>query len=172
MATKVFNNVEDHRLLDGSTIVEDVTSVGLPTIEHQTTDFENISGMSMDITMPNMTRLKAMEFTVSHNNGANSHLLAVPGKHMIEFRLARQRFDVAKSEMAHESVKYRITALHISTEKGDVETGNPLGSTDKFAVLRYEEIVAGKQTVLIDGPSGIVKFNGKNYTDAVQSLLK
>ena len=29
MPRRVYNNVEDHRLLDGNTVVEDVTKVGL-----------------------------------------------------------------------------------------------------------------------------------------------
>lgn len=172
MPKKVYNNVEDSRLICDKEIVEDVTTVVLPTIEHPTTSLQNISGMSGDIDMPNPVRVNAMELTVNHNNGINSKLLAIPGKHNIEFRIARQKFDVAKTDMQHEGVKYRMVVLHKSTEKGTVEAGNPLGSSDKYSVLRYEEIIDGKQSVLIDVPAGQVKYNGKSYSDTVQNLLK
>ena len=42
MPSKVYNNVEDHRLLDGKYVVEDVTKVGLPTLKHTTTTISNI----------------------------------------------------------------------------------------------------------------------------------
>ncbi len=34
MPSKVYNNVEGHRVIDNGRIAEDVTSVSLPTIEH------------------------------------------------------------------------------------------------------------------------------------------
>ena len=72
----------------------------------------------------------------------------------------------------HEAVKYRLIGVHASTNKGDIETGNPYGSTDEYSLLRYEELVNGKQTILIDLMNGIIRVNGKNYTDAVQNMLK
>ena len=170
MPSKVYNNVEGHRLFDNSRVCEDVTSVTLPTISHPTTTI-SASGMAMDIDVPNTSRLEAMEFSVSHNNGVNCELLGTPGKHNIELRLVRQRYNVAKGDLEHESVKYRIGGMFKSCEKGNVETGNPLGSTNKYSVVRYEEIVNGVTTVLIDA-TGPIKINGVDYTDQVENLLK
>lgn len=172
MPKKVYNNVEDSRLLCDNYQIEDVTSVALPTIEHPTTSLTNVSGMAGDLDMPNNVRVNAMELGINHNNGVNSHYLASPGKHTLEFRCVRQRYDVAKTEMQHELVKYRITGFHKATEKGSAEAGNPLGSTDRYSISRYEEIVDGTQTVLIDIPGGIIKYNGTGYTDVVQNMLK
>jgi len=69
-------------------------------------------------------------------------------------------------------VKFRATVLRKSTEKGTIETGNPYGSTEKFSVLRYEEIVDGETVMLIDAMAGIIMVNGVNYTDPVENLLK
>jgi phage tail tube protein FII len=113
-----------------------------------------------------------MDFTIYHNNGVNCALLAHPGKHTIEARTARQRYDVAKGEIAHESVKFRIVAVHVSTQKGDIETGNPYGSTEKYSVLRYEEEVNGKVVTIADAMAGLIKFNGKDVTSSVDNLLK
>ncbi|MDO4620035.1 MAG: phage major tail tube protein [Lachnospiraceae bacterium] len=171
MPSKVYNNVEDHRLLDGNTQIEDVTKVGLPTIKHTTTTID-ASGMAMSVDMPNTTHIDAMDYSITHNNGVNCEILANPGKHTQEFRTVRQRYNVAKGEIEHESVKYRLTGVHVETQKGDIETGSPFGSTDKYSCLRYEEIVNGKTTILIDATAGIIKYNGKSFTDAVQNMLK
>lgn len=171
MPSKVYNNIEGNRVLDNNKVCEDVTSFTLPTISHPTNTI-SASGMAMDVDIPNTTHLEAMEFGVSHNNGVNCNLLAAPGKHTLEGRAVRQRYNVAKGEIEHESVKWRVTGVHKSTEKGSIETGNPFGSTDKYSVLRFEEIINGTTTVLIDAMSGIIKFNGKSYTDPVENLLK
>lgn len=171
MPSKVYNNVEGHRVLDDSRVCEDVTSVTLPTISHPTTTI-SAAGMAMDVDIPNLNHLEAMEFGVAHNNGVNCAKLATPGKHNLELRVARQRYNVTKGDIEDESVKFRITGVHKSSEKGNIETGNPYGTTEKFSVLRYEEIVDGKQTVLVDAMAGIIKFNGKNYTDRIEKLLK
>lgn len=171
MAQKVYVNVEDHRLLDGKDVIEDVTKVGLPTFTHPTTTI-NASGMAMDVEMPNITHFDAADYSIYHNNGTNSQQLAVPGKHTQEFRTVRQRYSVAKGTIEHESVKYRLVGSHVETQKGDIETGSPYGSTDKYSLLRYEEEINGKVIMLVDAMAGIIQYNGKSYTDDVQKLLK
>lgn len=170
MPQKVYNNVVGHRVLDGTTVCEDVTSVTLPTITHPTTKFD-AAGMAMAVEMPQTAHLDAMDFSISHNNGTNCHLLGTPGKHIIETRVVRQCYDVAGADIGHKQVKYRITGAHVSTEKGKIETGNPYGSTEKYSVLRYEEIIDGTTTVLVDA-MGSITFNGVSFTDPVESLLK
>ena len=170
MPNKVYNNVEDHRLLDNGRMVEDVTKVGLPTFEHPTDEIK-ASGMVMDVDMPNTVHLNAAEITVTHNNGVNCKYLQDPGKHTMEFRIARQKYDVAGGVIGHESVKFRVICVHKSTEKGDIETGSPYGTTDKYSILRYEEEIAGEVVTIVDAMAGILKFNGVNYNDEVQSLL-
>jgi P2 family phage contractile tail tube protein len=170
MPQKVYNNVVDHRILDNGRVCEDVTSVALPNISHPTTNID-AAGMAMAVDMPDTTRLEAMEVSIAHNNGVNCKYLQNPGKHLLEFRLARQRYNVGAGEIELESVKYRITGVHKGTDKGSVERGNPLGSTNKFSVLRYEEEIAGEIVTIIDAMAGIIKFNGVEVTNTVESLL-
>lgn len=171
MPKRVYNNVEDHKLIDGKRTIEDVTKVGLPTIKHSTTNIK-AAGMAMDVDMPNTTHMEAMDFTITHNNGVNCQYLSTPGKHQIEFRTARQRYDVSKGEIAHESVKFRLVGVHAETQKGDIETDSPFGSTVKYSLLRYEEEVNGTVTTVLDAMAGVIKMNGKKYTDDVANLLK
>ncbi len=170
MPSKVYNNIEGHKLIDNGNTVEDVTSVTLPDIKHTTSTFD-ASGMVAAVDVPNPTHIEAMEFKVSHNNGVNCHLLANPIKHTIELRMVRQRYDVPSAEIQHESVKFRVTCMHKDTSKGNIETNNPYGSTDTFSVLRYEEIVNGETVILIDAMAGIIKYNGVDYASAIDNLL-
>jgi phage tail tube protein FII len=167
---KVYANVEGHRVIADDFVVEDVNSIALPTIEHGTNTLA-VAGMVMDVDMPDMTRLKAMECSIAHNNGVNCWRLGTPGKHKLEFRVVRQKYDVAAGEMGHESVKYRVVGMQKSTDKGSVEMGNPLGSTDKFSILRYEEEINGDPVTVIDAMAGVLKINGVDYAGAVESLL-
>lgn len=171
MPQRVYNNVEGHRLIDNKRTCEDVTKIGLPTIKHPTTTI-SASGMAVDVDMPNTTHLEAMDFTVTHNNGVNCQYLAIPGKHSIEARTVRQRYNVSKGEIEHESVKYRVTGVHTETQKGDIETGSPYGSTEKYSVLRYEEEIDGVLWIVVDATAGILRWNGVDYTDPVEKMLK
>lgn len=175
-ATKIYCNVEDHRLFDKSggatdkVLIEDVTKVGLPTIKHTITNIKS-AGMAMDIDMPNETHLEAMDFTIYHNNGVDCKRLANPGKHNIEFRIARQRYDIAGAVIGHESVKYIIEGAHAESQKGDIETGSPYGTTEKYSIIKYTEIVNGETTVDIDATAHKITINGSEYYDSIEKLL-
>ena len=171
MPGKVYCNVEDHRLIDGKKTVEDITKVRLPTFKHKTVTID-VAGMAMVVEMPDIVHLEASDYSIYHNNGVNSTELAVPGKHVQEFRTVRQRYDTAQGQIAHESVKYRLTGVHVEMQKGDIESGSPYGSTDKYSLLRYEEEINGKVVTVIDAMAGVIKYNGKEYTNAVQNMLK
>ncbi len=170
MLTKVYNNVVGHRVIDNNRVAEDVTSITLPTIQNTTSEID-AAGMIMKVDMPDTTHLEAMEFTVAHNNGVNCKYLADPGKHAIEVRVARQRYNAQGAEIEHESVKFRLTGIHKETDKGNIETGNPYGSSDKYSVIRYEEEIDGEIVTLIDAMNGIIKINGRDYSSQIDSLL-
>jgi len=172
MPQRVYNNIEGHKIIDNKRVVEDVTKIGLPTIKHPTTSISNVSGMAMDVDMPNATHIEAADFTLTHNNGVNCQYLSQPGKHVFEIRTVRQSYNTAKGEIEHGSVKYRVTGLHVETQKGDIETGSPYGSTEKYSLIRYEEEVAGKVDTVIDAMAGVIKYNGKSYTDVIEKMLK
>ena len=171
MPKKVYNNIEGHRLIDNGRTVEDVTKFSPPTVKHPTTTIEKVSGMAMDVDLPDQTHLEPMELSVVHNNGVNCNYMSDPGKHNMEIRTVRQRYNVALAEIEHESVKFRFVAVHVSKENNDVETGSPYGSTDKFSVLRNEEEVNGEVITIVDAAAGIIRFNGVDYTNIIESYL-
>lgn len=171
MPSKVYVNVEDYKLLDGRMTIEDVTKVGLPTIKHKTNTID-VAGMAVAVDMPDTSHMEAMDYTIYHNNGVNCKYLGTPGRHIQEFRAVRQRYTTAKAEVGFESVKYRLVGIHVETTKGDIETGSPIGSTDKYSCVRYEEEINGEVVTIIDAMAGVIKFNGVSYTDSIQNLLR
>lgn len=171
MPKKIKINVEDHKLIDNKRTCEDVTQVVLPSFEHPTTAVENVSGMAMNLDVPNPSRFNSAEMSIAHNNGVNCEYLDMPGKHESEFRMARQTFDTSKTDIKHEGVKFRTVSLFKRVEKGTIETGNPWGSTCVYGIVRYEEIVDGKQTFLVDATGNKLVVNGKSFTDDISSLL-
>ena len=170
MPKRVYNNVAGHRVIDNERVVEDVTSVTLPTVEHPTTTVD-ATGMVMAMDMPDTTRLNAMEFAIAHNNGLNGRYMSTPGKHQIEVRVARQRYDVNGAEIGLEPMKVRVTGMHKSTDKGTLETGNPYGSTEKYSVIRYEEEIDGEIVTEVDAASGVYRVNGVSVLDELESIL-
>ena len=170
MPKNVLCNVEDHRLFDNGQKVEDITTIGLPTLEHPTTDVKS-AGMVMDVQVPNIYHYNAMELEVSHNNGNNCSKLSDPGMHSIEARIARQNYNVTLGQVDLQVVKVRVVGIHKSTEKGDIETDNPYGSTEKYSILRYEEEIDGEVTTMIDSMAGIIRVNGREYGSELASLL-
>ena len=168
--TNVRCNVEDHRLFDNSVRVEDITSVDLPDIEHPTTAVK-ASGMLMDIDMPNMHHYNAMEIAISHNNGNNCNSLITPGVHEIEFRVARQNYNVQAGKIELEVIKVRFKGVHKKTEKGSIETDNPYGSTERYSVLRYEELIRDTPYLVIDSTAGKNIVNGVTYSDDLSNAL-
>lgn len=170
MPKNVRCNVEDHRLLDNGVKCEDVTRIGLPTVEHPTTEVKS-AGMVMDVDIPNIYHFNAMELTVAHNNGTNCQGLSVPGIHNIEARVARQNYVTAEGVVDLEVIKVRVKCAHKSTEKGDIETDNPYGSTEHYSVLRYEEEWNGEPWTIIDSTAGVIKYNGVDYGSTLSALL-
>lgn len=164
-------NVVDHRVIDNGLVCEDISSFTLPTLEHPTTSIEGISGMVMDIDMPNVNRLNAMELTIEHNNGINCRNLGTPGRHTIECRAVRQDYAVADGDLGHEAVKFRFIAVHKSTDKGSFKIGDPYGSSEKYSVIRYEEEVAGEVITIVDATAGILRFNGTDYAKNIADLM-
>lgn len=170
MPKHVYNNVVDNRVLVDGVTVEDVMSINLPEIAFGTTEI-SAAGMVGTLEIPDYASLQKMNTEINHNSGHNSHYLRKLERLNIELRIARQRFDTNGATLGYEGVKVRMQVMHISSKKSEIERGNPLASTESYSVIRYEEEVDGKQTILIDIPNGIIKVNGKDYTQEYANLL-
>lgn len=164
-------NVVGHRLVDNGRVIEDVTSVDMPNIEHPTTTISKVSGMVMDVDMPNPYRVNATTFTVHHNNGENCRYLSDPGRHEFEFRGVRQDYVTAEGNAKNEPFKYRLVGELVSTEHGSIELDNPWGGVNKYSMLRIEVEVNGEVITLVDAMKGIQRSNGVDINDEIEKLL-
>lgn len=170
MQSRVYNNVEDHLLKFDGLEIEDVTSVTNPNLEFKTNDVD-AAGMGGTLSVPT-SKLNPMEITVAHNNGKNANKLHRRGVHNMDFRIARQLYNVPQSEMGYESVKYRAKVIHKSRQHGTVERGNPTGYIDVYSVIRFEEEVAGKVVTCVDISTGECKIDGVDYASPIRSILQ
>lgn len=170
MNKNIYNNVVGNRVLDNGTVVEDITSITLPNMEHPTSTI-NGNGQVMDLEYPNQYHFNAMTLSISHNYGKNCEALKKPGVHNIEVRIAREKYDTVKTNMGHEGMKVRCKVMHASSQSGTIENGNPVGMTENFSVIRYEAEVNGKIVDLVDAGTGEIIIAGKKVSDNIESLL-
>lgn len=167
----VQSNLVGMRVYFDGKLVEDVTTYTPPTKKYKTTSISS-AGMAGDVDYPNQTAIEAMEASLAHNNGVNCNLLSTPGVHNLEVRVVRQKYNVKQSKMQHERITWRDKVIHKDRTPGSMELNNPYGNTDKFSVVRHEEVINGKQTCLYDIPNGKLVDNGKSVTDEIENLLK
>lgn len=170
MNKQVHNKVIDQRLFDGSTQVEDVTSVDTPDIEF-VNDEVDIPGATAKVNIVTPYQVGAMTVTVNHNNGNGCAALATPELHKIELRMARQVISTATGESTPKSTKVRFSGTPMKVTRGSVERGNPRGSSVEYSVQRYEEEENGKTVILIDALAGILQINGKDYASEIARIL-
>lgn len=170
MNKQVHNKVVDSRIFDGSTLVEDVTSVDTPDIEFVNDEID-IPGATSKLNIISPYQVGAMTLTVNHNNGNGCDSLNTPETHKLEMRVARQVITTATGETSYESFKIRAWGTPMSVSRGSVERGNPMGSSVKFSLMRYEEERMGKTTILIDALAGKLEINGKDYASQINRML-
>ena len=127
--------------------------------------------MAVGVDMPDTTRLDPMDFSIAHNNGVNCRYLAVPEKHLIEIRVARQKYDIAGAEIDLEGDTFRFTCIPVETSMGNLEMGNPMGSTVKYSILRFEVVLDGETVFIADAMAGLLVWNGAEVTGKVESIL-
>lgn len=170
MNKQVHNKVVDNRLFNGSTAVEDVTSVETPDIEFVNDEID-IPGATAKLNVVSPYQVGAMTLTVNHNNGNGCDSLSTPEIHKLEMRIAQQVITAATGETGYKLVKVRAWGTPMSVSRGTVERGNPMGSSVKFALTRYEEEHEGKTTILIDALAGKLEMNGTDYAGAINRML-
>ena len=169
MQKNVALNVVEFRVFFNGEHIEDITSFTPASLKHPTSEV-NTAGVPIAMDIPNQYRLEKLEMKLAHNNGRGCDKLTTPGTNRIEVRIAKQAYDVNGVAIGLESVKYRMDAMHVSTEAGDVETGNPLGSTEVYSLSYHEREVNG---VVLDvaSASGTVRINGVDCRSGVEAIL-
>ena len=69
------------------------------------------------------------------------------------------------------SSKVFITGVNKKYDPGKIENQTTMDGSIEFEVLRYRQIIDGKETLLIDKLNNIFKINGIDYMEKVRAAL-
>ena len=118
-----------------------------------------------------MGQINSMVFTINMRSvNKNSSKLAKPGLHNLELRFARD-VQQANGQMVPEGTKIYITGINKRYDPGKVEPPTTMDGSCEFEVLRYRQVIASEETLLIDKRNYIYKVNGVDYTSQIRALL-
>lgn len=166
----ISGSVIAHKLYDDGVEIDDNVSCQLPSIETATSEIKG-AGILGTIDMPVMGQINSMVFTINMRSvNKNSSKLAKPGLHNLELRFARD-VQQANGQMVPEGTKIYITGINKRYDPGKVEPPTTMDGSCEFEVLRYRQVIAGEETLLIDKRNYIYKVNGVDYTSQIRALL-
>lgn len=166
----IAGNVIAHRLLVDSKEIADQVSCQLPSIEKPTSEIKG-AGILGSIDMPITGQVNSMTFSItSRSINAGAAELAKPGIQNIELRFVQ---DVMQNDgsMIPASSKVFITGVNKKYDPGKIENQTTMDGSIEFEVLRYRQIIDGKETLLIDKLNNIFKINGIDYMEKVRAAL-
>lgn len=146
------------------------TGVTLPEVTHVLTTIKTALG---EHEVPMYGLVDAMESTIK-KIGADYGLakICAMANKTIEHRWVQQ---VTKAETGENKVVGCKAFLRgvpkVAVPSIEVETGSAVELEIPFSISRYQLFVDGKEVVLVDKLAGILRINGTNYAENVNSLL-
>lgn len=166
----VSGSVIAHKVLGDGVEVDDNVSCQLPSIEVQTGEIKG-AGILGTIDMPATGQISSMTFAMSMRSiNRRAASLARPGIQNIELRFAKDAL-TADGQMVPEGTKIFITGVNKKYDPGKVETPSTMDGSIEFEVLRYRQVIAGIETLLIDKRNYIYKIDGVDYMQQVRAAL-
>jgi P2 family phage contractile tail tube protein len=161
--------IADKLLSDGMEIGDHV-SCQLPSIEKATAEMKG-AGIMGTIDMPMTGQFNSMVFVINTRSiNKNSVELIKPGPQRLELRFLR---DVLQSDgtMIPQGTKIFITGINKKYDPGKVERATTMDGSTEFEVLRYRQVIEGRETLLIDKLANVFKVNGKDYMSEIRAAL-
>lgn len=150
--------------------IGDNVSCQLPSIEKATAEMKG-AGIMGTIDMPMTGQFNSMVFTMSMRSiNKNSAELIKPGTQRLELRFLR---DVMMSDgsMVPQGTKIFITGVNKKYDPGKVETASTMDGSIEYEVLRYRQVIDGRETLLIDKLANVFKVNGIDYMKGIRASL-
>lgn len=170
MPKMISGSVIAHKLLSGGAEVADEVSCQLPSIEKPTQEIKG-AGILGPIDMPITGQVNSMVFSISArsiNSGAAE--LAKPGVQQLELRFIRDVM-LGDGNMIQEGTKIFISGVNKKYDPGKVEDSTTMDGSIEFEVLRYRQVIEGKEVLLIDKLNSIYKINGIDYMEKIRAAL-
>jgi len=159
-----------HKLLADNEEISDNVSCELPSVELDTAEIKG-AGILGTIDMPATGQLGSMAMKMDFRS-TNKKIagMAKNGKQNIELRFVRDTV-TATGSVAPEGSKIFATGIVKKYDLGKVEDNSTQESSFEFEILRYRQVIAGKEVLLIDKQNYIYKINGVDYMQQIRSLL-
>lgn len=151
----------------GGTLVAKDVEATLPEVTPTMTDVEAMGTMSL----PVWQRLENMEFSIS-KVGVDLGLRAMlkPEPLSLELRFVQDKTD-ANSKTTALGCKAFIKGIPAGIPGISATPGENSINEVTYTATRYQLFVNGSEMFLIDRLAGIVRINGTDYTQAINSLL-
>lgn len=166
----IAGNVIAHKLLVDAVEISDQVSCQLPSIEKPTSEIKG-AGILGSIDMPITGQVSSMVFSISSRSiNGDATELAKPGVQKIELRFIRDVMQ-ADGSMIPASSKVFISGVNKKFDPGKIENGATMDGSIEFEVLRYRQVIDGKETLLIDKLNNIYKINGVDYMEKIRAAL-
>lgn len=161
----ISGSVIAHKLIVDRVEIDDNVSCELPSIELGTSEVKG-AGILGSVDMPSPGQVNAMTFTISSRSiNKKNAALARPGKQSIELRFVRDVIQ-ADGTVIPAGAKVFITGAIKKYGPGKVEQGATMDGSLEYEVLRYRQVIEGKETLLID------KFNYQYVVNGVDYMKK
>lgn len=166
----ISGSVIAHKLIADGAETYDNVSVQLPSIEKSTTEMKG-AGIMGTIDMPMTGQFNSMVFTINTRSiNKNSVELIKPGPQRLEIRFLRDVM-LPDGSMIPQGSKIFITGVNKKYDPGKIETSATMDGSIEFEVLRYRQVIDGKETLLIDKLANIFKVNGIDYMSEIRASL-
>lgn len=166
----ISGSVIAHKLIRDGEETYDNVSCQLPSIEKSTTEMKG-AGIMGTIDMPMTGQFNSMVFTINTRSiNKESVEFIKPGPQRLELRFLRDVM-IADGSMIPQGTKIFITGVNKKYEPGKVETAATMDGSVEFEVLRYRQVIDGKETLLIDKLANVFKINGKDYMSEIRAAL-
>lgn len=139
----------------------------LPEVAAIIADIEAMGTMSF----PLWSRLDNMESTIT-KVGQDIHFSALvePKMKNIEHRWAQSQID-ANGNVKTIGCKAFLKGIPTTIPGIGITTGEPSENEITHTITRYQLLVDGKEVLLVDRLTGILRVNGKDYSSGVNNLL-
>lgn len=158
--------VADTAYCNSKRVARDV-SISLPEVAPMTADVQAMGTMSI----PVWQLIENMETTIT-KIGVDEGLrdLIRPEKNTLEFRWVQTVTDAA-GVTKEVGCKAFVTGVPNKIPGISLEIGSASESEVTYMTTRYALYVDGKEVLLVDRLSGILRVNGKDYAKNLNSLL-
>lgn len=152
-------------------LFDDVYSMEHGDITLGTADYAG-AGMLGTTNLPATGQVESNELVASFRGESSQNAaLQRPGTHNFIVNAVQDFLDVATGDIAQRHVQKIFKCVFKAYSPGTVETPNIIEGSATYEITRFEQLVDGVQTVLIDKVNYIYQIDGEDVMADISSML-